>query len=83
MKVTRKGFLKVVGLGSAVVATVPFLLHMRAALTSARTVRIAAVPGEHYSPSFLRFCKRAKFRSVAEAVSHVKDRSVKFSLRVT
>jgi hypothetical protein len=43
-------------------------------------VRIRPLPGCHYSPSFLKFCKRARFASGEEALSQVKDRSVAYAL---
>ena len=42
--------------------------------------RIHPLPGKKYNPSFLKFCGRMKFDSVAEAIRRVKDRSLGYLL---
>lgn len=45
-------------------------------------IRIKPIKGKKYSPSFLAFCKRARFHSVKEAVKCVKDQTSEFQVVV-
>jgi len=80
--ISRKSFLKVLGWASAAAAfRVPAALRKSAPKQSSATVlRIHPIPGKAYSPSFLRFCERARFRSAHEAVVRVKDRRIEYWL---
>jgi hypothetical protein len=47
---------------------------------SKNSIRIQPVSNRHYSRSFLKFCERARFNSVEEAIRQVKNRKVEFRL---
>lgn len=80
--ITRKQFLKAAAPSAAVAATAPGLTFLSAKQRRSGTVviRIRPIAGKSYSPSFLRLCKRGRFRSVREAMKRVKDRSVEYLL---
>ena len=79
---SRKSFLVVVGWASAAAAfCLPTVFRKRASKqASARVLRIYPIPGESYSPSFLRFCQHARFSSSHEAVARVKDPRIAYLL---
>ena len=71
----RKTFLKLAGLGSAAVATLPFTSFAAPTTAGKKTsVRVQPIPGKQYSPSDLIFCKHAKFSSGVEALRHLRHR---------
>jgi hypothetical protein len=78
---SRKKFLKLAGMG-----TLSLMAFTSIGLTSKATskvtsqsaqafVRIRPLPGKRYNPSFLKFCKHARFRSVEEAVRRMHNRT--------
>jgi hypothetical protein len=82
--ITRKQFLKVtaVGAGAAALLSSVVFLPDRRDLDRANIIRIRPISGRNYSPSFLRFCERAKFTSTKEAMQRVKNRGVEYLLVV-
>lgn len=44
------------------------------------SVRIAPLPDRDYSPAFLRFCERSRFRSVEHALRSVRNADVEFQI---
>ena len=78
-KISRKKFLGVASLGLAgtFIISSPFLSFLNKG-----KYRIKPIAGKKYSPSFLAFCKRARFYSVKEAVKSVKDQTSEFQVVV-
>jgi hypothetical protein len=71
----QKDFLKLTGLAGAALATLPFTTLAAPAPTDRKlSVRVRPVAGKKYSPSDFKFCQRARFRSGAEALRHLKHR---------
>jgi hypothetical protein len=84
MTLTRKSFLKVLGVAFAGMAILPAPHAFGSILgkTKPFAIRIRPISGRNYSPSFLRFCERAKFSSAREAIKKVKNRRVEYLLVV-
>ncbi|MGI8966141.1 MAG: hypothetical protein ACR2H1_08670 [Limisphaerales bacterium] len=73
--------MKFLGCCSAALVALPFVnSHFRKEATkkTVGAIRIQPIPGKTYSPSFLRFCQRARFSSVNEAVKRVRDRNIEY-----
>jgi len=82
--ISRKRFLKLFGLSSATMMAFPFfrLSRKHSPKKPAGPIRIRPLAGRHYSPSFVRFCQRARFKSARQALAHVKDRRLAYLLTV-
>jgi hypothetical protein len=81
-QISRKKFIKLLGVSSAalVVCSALGFGSKPASKKTAGHVRIRPLAGEHYSPSFLKFCERSRFQSTAEAMRKVRNRSKAFAV---
>lgn len=82
LKINRKSFCKLLGLCSASLLVFPLTSCNTRSAAKKMTghVRIRPVPGEHYSPSFLKFCERSRFQTAKEALRQVRNRTKAFVL---
>ena len=59
--------------GGAIAAGLGWQAHQR---SNRGSIRLLPAEGVHYSESFTRFMKRAKFDSVRDAIASIRDRSL-------
>lgn len=70
-KATRRGFLRLFGLGALAFSPFATLIPLSGRplrKTKVGTIRIKPVEPSLCTPSFVRFCKRATFKTVADAM---------------
>lgn len=79
--ITRKDFIVYSVLGCFLFC-VPSFLKKPFGLKSKQYFSIKPISGRSYKPSFLAFCKRAKFSSLHQALAAVKNGKIPFEISI-
>ncbi|MBX7158043.1 MAG: hypothetical protein K1X66_06630 [Verrucomicrobiae bacterium] len=77
--ITRKDFI-FYSLSGFLFTCLPAFLKQSSRLKAKQHFSIKPISGVHYKPSFLAFCKRAKFSSVKQAITAVKNDKIPFEI---
>lgn len=70
----------VLKMGAAVVGCSLFTKIPLAAAHASGCVRIRPIPGTTYSPSFLAYIERARFKNPRDAIASVRDSKIAYDL---
>lgn len=77
--ITRKDFIRYSVISSFFLC-IPVFLKKPFSLKTKQLYFIKPISGISYKPSFLAFCKRAKFASARQAIASVKDPHIPYTI---
>ncbi|MEZ5404814.1 MAG: hypothetical protein R3F23_01195 [Verrucomicrobiia bacterium] len=77
--ITRKDFI-FYSLSGFLFASLPAFLKQSSRFEAKQYFSIKPIPGVHYKPSFLAFCKKARFASAQQAIASVKDPHIPYAI---